>query len=86
LEEGEIPIQWTTDHRSLYVFRSVQEVARVSLLDLGTGRRTPWKELMPLDPAGSSMVLNVAMTPDGKSHIYSYGQVLSDLYLVEGLK
>jgi hypothetical protein len=32
------------------------------------------------------MVLSIAITPDGKSHIYGYGQMLSDLYLVEGLK
>ena len=86
LEEGELPIQWTADRRSLYVYRPVQEVARVSLLDLSSGRRTPWKELMPFDAAGSSMVFDVAITPDGKSYIYSYGQMLSDLYLVEGLK
>ena len=36
--------------------------------------------------AGSSMILNVLMTPDGKSYVYSYGQMLSDLFLVEGLK
>jgi hypothetical protein len=86
LEEGEVPIQWTSDRRSLYVYRPVQEVARISLLDLSSGRRTFWKELKPFDAAGSSMILNVVMTPDGKSYAYSYGQMLSDLYLVEGLK
>ena len=86
LEEGEVPIQWTSDRRSLYVYRPVQEVARISLLELSSGRRTPWKELKPFDPAGSSMILNVVITPDGKSYTYSYGQMLSDLYLVEGLR
>ena len=86
LEEEELPVQWTADARSLYVYRPVQEVARVSLLELSSGRRTPWKELKPFDPAGSSMVLSIAITPDGKSHIYGYGQMLSDLYLVEGLR
>jgi Tol biopolymer transport system component len=86
LEEGEVPIQWTSDRRSLYVYRPVQEVARISLLDLSSGRRTFWKELKPFDAAGSSMILNVVMTPDAKSYVYSYGQILSDLYLVEGLK
>ncbi len=86
LEEGEVPIQWSADQRSLYVYRPVQDVARVSLLDLSSGRRTPWKDLIPFDPAGSSVVFQVAITPDGKSYIYSYGQMLSDLFLVEGLK
>lgn len=86
MKEGEVPIQWTADRRSLFVYRPVQEVASVFLLDLSSGRRTPWKEIKPLDPAGSSMVLNVTIAPDGKSYVYSYGQMLSDLYLVEGLK
>jgi len=30
--------------------------------------------------------LNIAITPDGKSYAYDYGQVLSELYLVDGLK
>ena len=86
LEEEELPVQWTADARSLYVYRPVQDVVRVSLLELSNGRRTPWKELKPFDPAGSSMVLSIGITPDGKSHIYGYGQMLSDLYLVEGLR
>ena len=86
LEEEELPVQWTADGRSLYVYRPVQDVARVSLLELSSWRRTPWKELKPFDPAGSSMVLSIGITPDGKSHIYCYGQMLSDLYLVEGLR
>ncbi|HLN59218.1 MAG TPA: hypothetical protein VK416_11715, partial [Thermoanaerobaculia bacterium] len=86
LEEGEAPVQWTADQRLLYVYRPVQDVARVSLLDLASGRRTPWKDLKPVDPAGSSMVFMVAITPDGKSYTYSYGQMLSDLFLVDGLK
>jgi hypothetical protein len=86
LEEGEIPVQWTPDGRSLYVYRPVQEIARVSLINLSSGGRTAWKELKPFDPAGSSMVFQVSITPDGKSYVYSYGQMLSDLFLVEGLR
>jgi Tol biopolymer transport system component len=85
-EEGEVPIQWTADGRSLYVHRPAREEARVWVLDLSTGRRTHWKNLVPFDPAGSSMVLNISITPDGKSYIYGYGQMLSDIYLVEGLR
>jgi hypothetical protein len=86
LEAGEVPIQWTADRRSLYVYRPAQAPARVFLLDLSSGRRTLWKELMPSDLAGASTVLHVTITPDGKSYFYDYGQVLSDLYLVEGLR
>ena len=81
-----MPIQWTSDRGSLYVYRPVQEVARIFLVDLSSGRRTFWKELKPFDAAGSSMILNVLITPDGKSYVYSFGQMLSDLYLVDGLR
>ena len=86
LEEGETPIQWAGDGRSLYVFRPASSQARVFLLDVSSGRRNLWRELAPFDPAGVSVILHVAITADGKSYAYEYGQVLSDLYLVEGLK
>jgi hypothetical protein len=86
LEEGETPIRWTGDGRSLYVYRPAQSPARVFLLEVSSGRRTLWRVLSPLDPAGLSLILKIAITPDGKSYAYDYGQVLSDLYLVEGLK
>jgi hypothetical protein len=86
LEEGEVPIQWTADGNSIYAFRPAESPARVYLVDLSSGHRTFWKELPPFDPAGVSGILNMVITPDGKSYAYDYGQVLSDLYLVEGLK
>jgi hypothetical protein len=86
LEEGEVPIQWADDGRWLYVRRTGQLPARVFLLDISSGRRKLWRELSPFDPAGLNVILNIAITPDGKSYAYDYGQVLSDLYLVEGLK
>jgi len=42
--------------------------------------------LIPPDLAGTSDIGNVQITPDGKAYAYGYGQILSDLYLVEGLK
>jgi serine/threonine protein kinase len=86
LQEGEIPIQWTGDGRSLYVYRPALSPVRVFLLDLSTGRRELWRELAPFDPAGVSGIHTVLITPDGKSYAYDYGEVLSDLYLVDGLK
>ena len=86
LEEGEAPIQWAADGRSIYVYRPAQTPTRVFLVDVSSGRRTLWRDVSPFDPAGASGILNIAITPDGKSYAYDFGQVLSDLYLVEGLK
>ena len=58
----------------------------VSLVDISTGKRKVWKQIMPADAAGVDNVGNILFTPDMKSYVYSYSRTLSDLYLVEGLK
>jgi eukaryotic-like serine/threonine-protein kinase len=83
---GEQPIEWSADGRSLYVYRPGELPAKVSLLNLASGKRTPWRTLAPADPAGVSQIGPIVMTPDGTSYIYGYHRTLSDLYLVEGLK
>jgi len=35
---------------------------------------------------GVSGVISILLTPDGQSYAYNYGRMLSDLYLVDGLK
>ena len=86
LAEGEFPVQWSADGRSLFVYRIGDVPARIFRLDLSTGRRELWKELIPPDLAGANVIPNVQITPDGRAYAYYYGQVLSELYLVEGLK
>jgi serine/threonine protein kinase/dipeptidyl aminopeptidase/acylaminoacyl peptidase len=83
---SEQPIEWSADGKSLYVYRPGEFPAKVSQLDLATGKRTLWRSLAPADPAGVSQIGPIVMTPDGSSYIYGYHRTLSDLYLVEGLK
>ncbi len=82
---GDLPMRWSANGRSLYVFQG-ELPAKVYRLDLWTGHRELWKEIMPSDPAGSLAILGILATPDWKSYVYSYFRNLSDLYLVEGLK
>jgi Tol biopolymer transport system component len=84
--EGEVPLQWSPDGGSLYLFRRGELPVRVFKLDIATGRREIWKQLMPSDPAGVNIILSIRMTPDATSYAYSYGQGLSQLDLVEGLR
>jgi eukaryotic-like serine/threonine-protein kinase len=86
LQPGEVPVAWTTDGHSLYVYRGGDLPSKVYRLEVATGNRTLWKELMPPDPSGVEFVGPVLPTPDGKSYVYGYRRLLSDLYLVEGLK
>jgi len=86
MEPGEVPIRWGTEDNTLFVYRPGDLPAKVYRLDLVTGQRKPWRELMPPDPAGVEYVGPILPTPDGKAYVYGYRRLLSDLYLVEGLK
>jgi len=86
IEVGEQPIQWSADAKEIYIYKPGDLPARVYRLDLSTGHKTPWKELMPSDSAGVSRIGPILVTPDGKSCLYGYHRILSDLYLVEGLR
>ncbi|HXW93318.1 MAG TPA: hypothetical protein VEK33_22405 [Terriglobales bacterium] len=55
-------------------------------VDVASGRREAWKEITPADPAGALMVFRIVFSADGKSYAYSVSRVLSDLYVVDGLK
>ena len=83
---GESPVAWSADGRSLFVYRSGELPAKVYSLEIATGHRALWKQLMPPDPAGVEYVGPVLPAPDGKAYAYGYRRLLSDLYLVEGLK
>jgi serine/threonine protein kinase/Tol biopolymer transport system component len=83
---GEIPVVWGADGRFLYIYKGGELPAKVYRLEIASGNRTLWKQLMPPDPAGVEFVGPVLPTPDGSSYVYGYRRLLSDLYLVEGLQ
>ena len=86
LETGELPVQWSEDGRALFVLKPEGLPAKLFRLDLETGQRSLWKEIAPSDPAGVFGVDPIRLTRDGKAYVYSYRRLLTDLYLVEGLK
>jgi len=86
-EPDELPAGWTADGRSLYLYHlNTVAPTKVYLVDVASGQRKLWKEIMPADPAGTYGIEGLAVNPDGKSYVYTLGRTLSDLYLVEGLK
>jgi hypothetical protein len=58
----------------------------VDRIDLATGRRTLWKELMPPDPVGVIWIGAVRIAADERSYAYQYSRSSSELFLVEGLQ
>ena len=83
---GERPVEWSADGRSVFAFRLGELPARVYRVDIETGQRELWRELTPPDPAGVDGIGWLKVTPDGAAYVYGYIRVLSDLYLVEGLR
>ena len=83
---GEQPITFSSDSKSLYLYQPGDLPARVDRLDLQTGKRVLWKQLIPSDPAGVETIGPILITPDAKTCIFGYHRMLADLYLVEGLK
>lgn len=54
--------------------------------DLATGQRQPWKRITPADPSGVQNITTVKFSADGKAYAYSIDRILSDLFVVDGLK
>ena len=59
---------------------------QITRIDMATGKRAPFKEIVPADPAGAQSIVSIRFSDDGKSYAYSLGRWLSDLYVVDGLK
>src|SRR5579871_3092818 len=86
LNAGEQPITWSADGHFLYVYQPGELPAHVYRVDVNSGQRSLWKDLMPTDPAGVENIGPILMTPDAKTCVFGYHRNLADLYLVEGLK
>jgi serine/threonine protein kinase/Tol biopolymer transport system component len=86
LEGGDSPIAWSLDGRALFFTRVPTSTVEIHRVEVSTGRQNLVRSLVIQDPAGVRTPLRVSITPDGKYYAYSFERVLSNLYLVEGLK
>jgi eukaryotic-like serine/threonine-protein kinase len=85
LDPGDSVIRFAPDGNSLFVVkRGIPAKIMRTFLD----NRPPQlvRELTPSDPAGILELRNFQVTPDGKAYVYSYYKVLSDLWVVDGLR
>ena len=83
---SDLPIQWTPDGRRLLVFNPGSLPARISEIDLESGRRQLVRELLPPDRVGVYGLVQALMTPDRSAYVYGYQEYRSDLYRVTGLR
>jgi tRNA A-37 threonylcarbamoyl transferase component Bud32/Tol biopolymer transport system component len=82
----DVPIRWTEDGRAIFVRSASGVPAKVERVDVTTGERQPWLELVPPDPAGVQGIGPVHLSADGRSYVYSYRRKLDQLYIARGLR
>jgi hypothetical protein len=83
---ADIPVRFTADGSGLFVYASGTLPTSVDLVELKTGERRPTLELMPADPSGVLGITRVRLAVDGRTYVYSFSRILSDLFLVDGLQ
>ena len=88
LAPGDWVVRWSDDGHSVFAYDPgrVDPPWPVVRVDLETGRREVWKELVPPGASGATQLLRVQVTPDGRSYGYTFERAQSDLYLVSGLR
>ena len=86
LRSGDIPASPSSPSREVFVWHWGTVPVEIDRVDLATGRRTPWRRIMPDDPVGLFGIGPVVVSPGGRSYAYTCGRMLSDLYLADGLR
>jgi len=78
----EYPVRFVEGGLSLLIADTSSKEISLTIVDLATGRRTPWKRLsLSVQSKGKPIVV----TPDLKYYAYSLPRYSSNLYLVENL-
>jgi DNA-binding winged helix-turn-helix (wHTH) protein/Tol biopolymer transport system component len=85
LAQGEM-LEWSSDPHILYVYQEKDEPVRVYRLNVVSGEREFFREFHPSDITGLSDMTHILFSADGRAYVYSYVRMLSELYLVKGLK
>ena len=85
LQPNDVPMVWSNDGRELLVAHGNGLPWIVDRVDLATGRRTHALEIRAHDAAGLRLS-TLAVSADGRHYVHSYSRLLTDLFIVEGLK
>jgi len=91
LESGYGVVGWTPDGASVYVIpirrgAKALKSLNVSRVNIQTGKMEPWRTFGEETGAGVSSVGRLQLSSDGTAYAYIYVRVLSEAYVVTGLK
>ncbi len=79
-------VRWSGDGRRVYVYDRAQTPTPVHRVDVSSGRRELLRTFAPADPTGVFRLGRTLLTPSGDGVVFGFTRVLSELYLVEGLR
>jgi len=85
IKDSEAILSWEPDGKSLLVGERASPF-KVSRVYLNSTRRDEVLTLSPSDAAGIVTLAGTCFSADHKSYAYSYYRILSDLYVVDGLR
>jgi hypothetical protein len=79
---------WTPDGSSVYALSSLQKdtVAKVYRVNVTTGKMEYWKTFGDHIASGVTAVSGPQFSSDGRAYAYLYVQILSEAFVVKGLK
>ncbi|HKD12615.1 MAG TPA: hypothetical protein VKE50_11085, partial [Thermoanaerobaculia bacterium] len=83
---GDEILLWSLDSRSVLVQRRVTMPIRIDRVDVATGKAALWREIAPADRTGMIEVVAVRISQDESTYAYTVRRLLSELYLVDGVK
>ena len=83
---AERAIGWAAGGQSLYVYRPEGLPAHIYRIDVTNGKRDLVREFMPSDPVGTYSVRVLLVSADGRTAVYGFQRITSELFLADGLK
>ena len=89
LKRDEEPIQWSSDGRALYVRGPGDFDTKLYRVEIPSGRRRTWKEIIPSNRVGlvglEAKPGGILITPDGKLCVYTYWTTSHELLVMNSL-
>ena len=81
-------VGWTPDGQSLFIDPTslAHHSIEVSKLNLQTGKMEPWKTFGEAKGAEGAFTGRPLLSSDGAAYAYLYVRILSEAYVVTGLK
>jgi serine/threonine protein kinase len=86
VEVGDFVNGFSADGTAVFATAGFGVPARVDRVEIATGKRSRLLELAPPDRAGILTIPDVELAKDGAAYAYSYHEIRSQLFLVNGLR